>query len=70
MRELAAYFRQRGIPLDAVYWTSTTWDEFRCFTWNQEAFPSYRKMIADLRARDQVGGIIDVGVKVDPSLRL
>lgn len=67
VRELAAQFRQRSIPLDALYLDIDYMDEFRCFTWNQEAFPSYREMIADLRAEGiRTVAIIDAGVKVDP----
>jgi len=67
VRGLAAQFRQRRIPLDALYLDIDYMDGFRCFTWNQEAFPSYRQMIADLAAEGiKTVAIIDAGVKVDP----
>lgn len=67
VRELAAQFRQRRIPLDAVYLDIDYMDGYRCFTWNREAFPTYREMIADLRAEGiKTVTIIDAGVKVDP----
>ncbi len=67
VRELAAQFRQRRIPLDAVYLDIDYMDGYRCFTWNHEAFPAHREMIADLAADGiKTVAIIDAGVKVDP----
>ncbi len=67
VRDLAAQFRQRRIPCDAIYLDIDYMDGFRCFTWNHEAFPTHRKMIADLRAEGiKTVAIIDAGVKVDP----
>ena len=67
VRELASQFRQRSIPCDALYLDIDYMDGFRCFTWNQEAFPSYRGMIADLQTEGiKTVAIIDAGVKVDP----
>lgn len=67
VREVAAEFRRRHIPCDAIYLDIDYMDGYRCFTWNREAFPSYRSMIADLRAEGvRTVAIIDAGVKVDP----
>jgi alpha-glucosidase len=67
VRELAAQFRRRSIPCDAVYLDIDYMDGYRCFTWNRDAFPSHRQMIADLRADGiRTVAIIDAGVKVDP----
>ncbi len=67
VRELASQFRQRRIPLDAVYLDIDYMDGYRCFTWNREAFPTHREMIADLAAEGiKTVAIIDAGVKVDP----
>ena len=67
VRDLAAQFRQRHIPCDAIYLDIDYMDGFRCFTWNQEAFPTHRAMIADLAATGiKTVAIIDAGVKVDP----
>lgn len=67
VRELAAQFRNRRIPCDALYLDIDYMDGFRCFTWNRAAFPDYRQMIADLRAEGiKTVAIIDAGVKVDP----
>jgi alpha-glucosidase len=67
VRDLAAQFRRRRIPCDAVYLDIDYMDGYRCFTWNREAFPMHRAMIADLRAEGiKTVAIIDAGVKVDP----
>jgi alpha-glucosidase len=67
VRELAAQFRQRRIPCDAVYLDIDYMDGYRCFTWNREAFPTQREMIADLAAEGiKTVAIIDAGVKADP----
>ena len=39
VRELAAQFRQRRIPCDAVYLDIDYMDGYRCFTWNQRGLP-------------------------------
>lgn len=67
VRQLAAEFRRRCIPCDAIYLDIDYMDGFRCFTWNEQAFPNHRQMIADLR---DVGiktvAIVDAGIKMDP----
>ncbi|MER2600250.1 MAG: glycoside hydrolase family 31 protein [Caldilineales bacterium] len=66
VRDLAAQFRRRRIPCDAVYLDIDYMDGYRCFTWNRAAFPDPRGMIADLRgAGIKTVAIIDAGVKAD-----
>ena len=67
VRELAAEFRRRRIPCDALYLDIDYMDGFRCFTWNEQAFPTHRQMIADLRGEGiKTVAIIDAGIKMDP----
>ena len=66
VREIAAEFRQRRIPCDAIYLDIDYMDGFRCFTWNRQRFPDPPRMIADLRKQGfKVVTIIDPGIKVD-----
>lgn len=67
VRELAAQFRARGIPCDAIYLDIDYMDGYRCFTWNKTAFPDPRGLIADLRGQGiKTVAILDAGIKVDP----
>ncbi|MBN1287956.1 MAG: glycoside hydrolase family 31 protein [Anaerolineae bacterium] len=66
VREIAAGFRARRIPCDAIYLDIDYMDGFRCFTWDRERFSDPARLIADLGA----GGfktvvMIDPGIKVD-----
>ncbi|GAB4429533.1 MAG: glycoside hydrolase family 31 protein [Bacteroidia bacterium] len=67
VRSLAAEFRQRQIPCDAIYLDIDYMDGYRCFTWNRTHFPDPAGMIRDL-ARDgfHTVVIIDPGIKIDP----
>lgn len=66
-RALAAEFRRRAIPCDAIHLDIDYMDGYRNFTWNRQRFPDPAAMVADL-ARDglRIIPIIDAGVKVDP----
>jgi alpha-glucosidase len=66
VREIAAEFRKRKIPADAIYIDIDFMDGFRIFTWDKEKFPDPQKMISDL-ARDGFHSIVIVNpaVKVD-----
>ena len=71
VRDLAAEFRRRRIPCDALYLDIDYMDGFRCFTWNEQAFPNHRQMLADLRADGiKTVAIIDAGIKMDPGYRV
>lgn len=66
VRELAATFRKKKIPCDAIYLDIDYMDGYRCFTWNKEHFPDPTTMIADLRADGfHTVVMIDPGIKVD-----
>jgi alpha-glucosidase len=66
VREIAAEFRKRKIPADAIYIDIDFMDGFRIFTWDKEKFPNPQKMISDLQ-RDGFHSIVIVNpaVKVD-----
>jgi alpha-glucosidase len=66
VRAVAAEFRARGIPCDAVYLDIDYMDGYRVFTWDLERFPDPAGLIASL-ADDgfRVVTIIDPGVKTD-----
>jgi len=66
VREIAADFRQRRIPCDAIHFDIDYMDGFRCFTWNKQAFPDPAGLIADLHEDGfKAVGMIDPGIKVD-----
>lgn len=68
VREIAAGFRQRRIPCDAIYLDIDYMDGFRCFTWDRERFPDFPGLIRDLRADGfHTVVIIDPGIKEDPN---
>lgn len=64
--DVAAEFRKREIPCDALYLDIDYMDGYRCFTWNRQYFPDPRQMIADLSANGfKTVVMIDPGIKVD-----
>ncbi len=66
VREVAAGFRERGIPCDTLYFDIHYMDGFRVFTWDREAFPDPAGLLADLRREGFTGVVIvDPGVKAD-----
>ena len=71
VRELAAEFRTRDIPCDAIHLDIDYMNGYRVFTWNPQGFPDPQTMIDDLR-RDgfRIVTIIDPGVKSDPDYRV
>ena len=66
VREIAAEFRRRKIPIDAIYIDIDYMDGFRIFTWDKAKFPAPKQMISDL-AKDGLKSIliINPAVKVD-----
>ena len=66
VRDLAAEFRRREIPCDALYLDIDYMDGFRCFTWDKEKFPNPPSLVADL-SKDgfKTVVIIDPGIKID-----
>jgi alpha-glucosidase len=66
VREIAARFRAEKIPCDVIYLDIDYMDGYRVFTWNPQAFPDPRRLIADLaREGFRIATIIDPGIKVD-----
>jgi alpha-glucosidase len=67
VRQLAAEFRRRRIPCDAIYLDIHYLDGYRVFTWDPERFPDPPRLLADLRQQGfRTISLIDPGVKVDP----
>jgi len=66
VREIAAEFRQRGIPTDAIHLDIHYMRGFRVFTFDRSRFPAPAALSADL-ARDgfRLVAIVDPGVKRD-----
>ena len=66
--EVAAEFRERKIPCDALYLDIDYMDGYRCFTWDDNHFPNPTQMIADLKAQGfETVVMIDPGLKEDPN---
>jgi len=66
VREVAAEFRKRSIPCDAIWLDIDYMDGFRCFTVEDEGFPDFPGLITDLHAHGfRVVCMIDPGIKVD-----
>ena len=66
VREVACEFRGRKIPCDTIYLDIDYMDEYRVFTHSSERFPTFSKMLEDLRAENfHVVAIVDPGVKQD-----
>ena len=66
---IADGFREREIPLEAIYVDIDYMDGFRCFTWNQDqsVYPNPKRMTSALADRGiKTVAIIDPGIKVDP----
>lgn len=66
VREVTDKFRDLQIPCDAIYLDIDYMDSFKCFTWDKEHFPEFKKMIAELKAEGfKTVVMIDPGIKVD-----
>ena len=67
LRWIAATYRKKGIPCDALWLDIDYMDGFRVFTWARERFPQPKAMLAGLRDEGfRVVTIIDPGVKIEP----
>ncbi|QNF35726.1 DUF4968 domain-containing protein [Adhaeribacter swui] len=66
VKEIAAGFRDRQIPCDAIYLDIDYMEGFRCFTWSKDRFPEPKRMVQEL-ADDgfKMVVIIDPGIKID-----
>ena len=66
VKELAAEFRKREIPCDAIYLDIDYMEEYKCFTWNKKYFPNLKQMTSELKADGfNLVVMIDPGIKVD-----
>ena len=66
VKELAATFREKQIPCDALYLDIDYMDGYRCFTWNNDYFPDPKRMISELRDDGfHTVVMIDPGIRVD-----
>ncbi|WP_225986386.1 TIM-barrel domain-containing protein [Rufibacter sp. LB8] len=67
VKNLAAGFRERKIPCDALYLDIDYMEGFRCFTWSQNHFPEPARMVRELKEDGfKTVVIIDPGIKIDP----
>lgn len=67
VRAVAAEFRRRDLPCDAIHLDIDYMRGYRVFTWDPERFPDPAGLVADLRREGfEVVTIIDPGVKADP----
>ena len=68
---LAAEFRRRNFPADAIYLDIDYMNGYRVFTWSPDRFP-HPKQLLDTLAREgfKVVTIVDPGVKVDTAYRI
>jgi alpha-glucosidase len=66
VQAIAAEFRQRGIPCDAIYLDIDYMDGYRCFTWNRKHFPDPKALVASLKEQGfHTVAMIDPGIKED-----
>lgn len=66
VRELAAEFRERNIPCDAIYLDIDYMDAYKCFTWNRESFPDPAQLSADLKNQGfRLVTMIDPGISAE-----
>lgn len=67
VRELVRSFKEKEIPLDAIYLDIHYMDGYRVFTFDEEKFPNPKGLIQDLKDDGiHVVPIVDPGVKEDP----
>ena len=67
VEEVAALFREKEIPCDALYLDIHYMDEYHVFTFNNKTFPHSKEMIQGLMEKGfHVVPIVDPGIPVDP----
>ncbi len=68
IRKLAADFQTHKVPCDALYMDIDYMRGFRCFTWDQNRFPTLAQLASDLgEDGTQLVTMIDPGIKKDPN---
>lgn len=66
VKEVAAEFRTKQIPCDAIYLDIDYMDGYRCFTVNKNYFPDLQRLVSDLKEDDfETVVMIDPGIFVD-----
>lgn len=71
VKSIANKFRKLQIPCDAIYLDIDYMDGFRCFTWNEDHFPSPFKLIKWLKTRGfKTVVMIDPGIKKDKRYKI
>jgi alpha-glucosidase len=66
VRDLVKTFREKDIPLDAVYLDIHYMDGYRVFTFDRTRFPNPKQLVSDLQAQGvRIVPIVDPGVKRD-----
>ncbi|MCD8021638.1 MAG: alpha-glucosidase, partial [Lachnospiraceae bacterium] len=66
VREVAAKFRENGLPIDSIYLDIDYMEGYKDFTIDREHFPDFEELVQELRDQDiHLVPIIDGGVKVE-----
>lgn len=66
IREVAAEYRKRKIPLDSIYLDIDYMERYKDFTIDEEAFPNFEEFCAEMKAQGiHLVPIIDAGVKIE-----
>ena len=66
VRQVAAQFRERNHPLDAIWLDIDYMDGYRNFTWNPDTFPQPEQLTKDLHDQGiHLITILDPGTKID-----
>lgn len=67
IRALVKKYREKGIPLDAVYMDIDYMDGYKDFTISDERFPNFPSFVQEMRQQGiRLVPIIDAGVKIEP----
>lgn len=71
VRDLAASFQEKEIPVDVIYLDIHYMLGYRVFTFDKERFSDPAKLVRDLKAKGiRVVPIVDPGVKKDPEYKI
>ena len=66
VREVAARYREAGIPLDMIYLDIDYMKDYKDFTVNQETFPNFAAFVQEMKEQGvRLVPIIDAGVKIE-----
>lgn len=71
VRDLAAAFLEKEIPVDVIYLDIHYMKGYRVFTFDKDRFPDPAKLVRDLKKKGiRVVPIVDPGVKKDPEYKI